>query len=251
MIKFFRHLRFDLMEKNKTGKPAWLAGKYLKYAVGEIILVVIGILIALSINNLNEKRKDQNKLLNIYSLIYDDIENDIQDLINNLEFYNQKKSVFEKVVHDSITPDLLDEGISRLLVLGGNRGTTLNTTGVNQLRELQNKDSLTLKLIGIYDVMETIMLTTENRISNETKDHAEYLRDNYDWYPEWIYNTIMRDVGSKELHDYFLTSPIYRNRVVSVYQQVYNNYTTILNTAIKRLTELQKELRSVLDKTNK
>jgi hypothetical protein len=38
------------MEKNKTGK-------YLKYAFGEIVLVVIGILIALSINNWNEERK--------------------------------------------------------------------------------------------------------------------------------------------------------------------------------------------------
>ncbi len=53
MIKFFRKIRYDLLEKNKTGK-------YLKYAIGEIILVVIGILIALGINNWNEKRKDLN-----------------------------------------------------------------------------------------------------------------------------------------------------------------------------------------------
>jgi hypothetical protein len=51
MIKFFRKIRYDLMEKNK-------AGKYLKYAIGEIILVVIGIIIALQINNWNENRKD-------------------------------------------------------------------------------------------------------------------------------------------------------------------------------------------------
>ncbi len=49
MINFFRKIRYDLMEKNKTGK-------YLKYAIGEIVLVVIGILIALSINNWNEER---------------------------------------------------------------------------------------------------------------------------------------------------------------------------------------------------
>ena len=42
------------MEKNKTGK-------YLKYAIGEIILVVIGILIALQINNWNDKRIKQKK----------------------------------------------------------------------------------------------------------------------------------------------------------------------------------------------
>lgn len=49
MIKFFRKIRYDLMQKSKTGK-------YFKYAIGEIILVVIGILIALQINNWNNER---------------------------------------------------------------------------------------------------------------------------------------------------------------------------------------------------
>ena len=51
MIKFFRKIRQNLLMENKTGK-------YFKYAVGEIVLVVIGILIALSINTWNENRKD-------------------------------------------------------------------------------------------------------------------------------------------------------------------------------------------------
>ena len=52
MIKFFRHIRKSLLMENKTGK-------YFTYAIGEIILVVIGILIALQINNWNENRKDR------------------------------------------------------------------------------------------------------------------------------------------------------------------------------------------------
>ena len=52
MIKFFRKIRYDLMEKNKTGK-------YFKYAIGEIVLVVIGILIAISINNWNQSQKEK------------------------------------------------------------------------------------------------------------------------------------------------------------------------------------------------
>lgn len=59
MIKFFRKIRYDLMEKNPPAGRAGKTGKYLKYAIGEIILVVIGILIALSINNWNEDRKDK------------------------------------------------------------------------------------------------------------------------------------------------------------------------------------------------
>ena len=52
MIKFFRKIRYDLMEKNKTGK-------YFKYAIGEIVLVMIGILLALQVSNWNQERKDR------------------------------------------------------------------------------------------------------------------------------------------------------------------------------------------------
>jgi hypothetical protein len=62
MIKLFRKIRYDLMEKNKTGK-------YLKYAIGEVVLVVIGIIIALQINNWNENRtklkEEQNIIFNL------------------------------------------------------------------------------------------------------------------------------------------------------------------------------------------
>ena len=57
------------MEKNKTGK-------YLKYAIGEIILVVIGILIALQINNWNEKRKAYANSKNYLSEIISDLQKD-------------------------------------------------------------------------------------------------------------------------------------------------------------------------------
>ncbi|MBT8306228.1 MAG: hypothetical protein KJN85_04770, partial [Maribacter sp.] len=50
MIKFFRKIRQQLLIENRTGK-------YLLYAIGEIVLVVIGILIALQINNWNEEKK--------------------------------------------------------------------------------------------------------------------------------------------------------------------------------------------------
>ena len=57
------------MEKNKTGK-------YFKYAIGEIVLVVIGILIALSINNWNEVRKDKIKSYSYLQRLNEDLVGD-------------------------------------------------------------------------------------------------------------------------------------------------------------------------------
>ncbi len=70
MTRIFRNIRQKLAAENLPDRPASTsrrrgeqAGKimaYLRYAIGEIVLVVIGILIALQVNNWNEKRKDTN-----------------------------------------------------------------------------------------------------------------------------------------------------------------------------------------------
>ena len=60
MIKFFRHIRKSLLMENNTTK-------YLKYALGEIILVVIGILIALQINNKNDERKAEERTSEVFT----------------------------------------------------------------------------------------------------------------------------------------------------------------------------------------
>ena len=68
MIKFFRKIRQRLLSENKLSK-------YLLYAFGEIILVVIGILIALQINNWNEERKNANLEKDYLISISADLEN--------------------------------------------------------------------------------------------------------------------------------------------------------------------------------
>lgn len=70
MIKFFRRIRYDLMEKNKTGK-------YLKYAIGEIILVVVGILIALQVNNWNQLNNEKILEKEYLSSLLQDLDFDI------------------------------------------------------------------------------------------------------------------------------------------------------------------------------
>jgi hypothetical protein len=71
MIKFFRKIRYNLMETGKTGK-------YFKYAIGEIVLVVIGILIALSINNWNQNRLESQTITVYLKNLKKDLETDIE-----------------------------------------------------------------------------------------------------------------------------------------------------------------------------
>ena len=59
MIKFFRQIRQNLIMKNLPAGKAGQTGRYFKYDIGEILLVVIGILIAHQLNTLNKKKVKQ------------------------------------------------------------------------------------------------------------------------------------------------------------------------------------------------
>ncbi len=65
MIKIFRHIRKSLLEQNKMGK-------YFKYAFGEIILVMIGILLALQVNNWNNNRIEANEEKEVITKLHND-----------------------------------------------------------------------------------------------------------------------------------------------------------------------------------
>jgi len=77
------------MEKNKTGK-------YFKYAIGEIVLVVIGILIALSINNWNENRKLDDNRRDYYNQLIDDLKKDKVLLIENISQTDSLKASYSE-----------------------------------------------------------------------------------------------------------------------------------------------------------
>ena len=86
MIKFFRRIRKQLLTENKFSK-------YLLYAVGEIVLVVIGILIALSINNWNEARKTKSQERDVLLQMKRNLEADlIQEKYPNMILENAMNS---------------------------------------------------------------------------------------------------------------------------------------------------------------
>jgi hypothetical protein len=96
------------MEKNKTGK-------YFKYAVGEIVLVVIGILIALSINNWNEQRKFDNaetylltSLNNEFRLNKTILEKDIVRIDSTISYLSILLKLMNKTVENNYTDHSLD-----------------------------------------------------------------------------------------------------------------------------------------------
>ncbi len=83
MIKFFRKIRKNLLSEGKTNK-------YFKYAIGEIFLVVIGILIALSINNWNENRKQKTKANSYLKSMVIDLNSDTENYTNFNESFKKE-----------------------------------------------------------------------------------------------------------------------------------------------------------------
>jgi hypothetical protein len=86
------------MEQNKTGK-------YFKYAIGEIVLVVIGILIALSINNWNEERKLHKEELSILLEVKSNLEVTLNNFIED-SLFNQNTILQFRKIEDYIDNDL-------------------------------------------------------------------------------------------------------------------------------------------------
>ena len=97
MIHFFRRIRRGLLNRDR-------AGKYILYAIGEIILVVIGILIALSINNWNENRKRDLRSQNYHLRMVEDLERLDQQSDNLIE---QTSKILESITK---TVDILERG---------------------------------------------------------------------------------------------------------------------------------------------
>ena len=84
-----------------TGKTT----KYFKYAIGEIILVVIGIMIALQANNWNEKRKINNTIETLIDKIEDDVIADITSMNNTIAFFEERELMMQRILKKEVTKD--------------------------------------------------------------------------------------------------------------------------------------------------
>ena len=91
MIKFFRRIRQKLLSENKLTR-------YLFYAFGEIILVMIGILLALQVNNWNEERKSRDKEAILVNNIVEDLNSDAAHMDRALEELDEQLVVVDACI---------------------------------------------------------------------------------------------------------------------------------------------------------
>ena len=91
MLRFFRQIRHRLLTGNKFSK-------YLLYAVGEILLVVIGILIALQINTWNDNRIQEKEAKTFYQNIIQQLLEDRQNIEGQIAYNNKNKSQFNYAI---------------------------------------------------------------------------------------------------------------------------------------------------------
>jgi hypothetical protein len=110
MIKFFRKIRQNLLSENKFRK-------YLIYAIGEIILVVIGILIALSINNWNERQNAKQFENKLFIELHKSVKDDISQLKNvidkNRSYIASAEIVLKSIETDSTIRDSISHHLNR------------------------------------------------------------------------------------------------------------------------------------------
>jgi hypothetical protein len=90
MIGFFRKIRRKLADDNKPMK-------YMRYAVGEILLVMVGILLALQVNNWNEERKTANVEIQVLKGIQIDLKVDLDWIDKVIMTFKRKLTYFKMV----------------------------------------------------------------------------------------------------------------------------------------------------------
>src|SRR6056297_2516272 len=112
MIKFFRKIRQNLLSDGETGK-------YLKYAAGEIILVVIGILIALQLNEWNDHRKQLKLEKEYYCRLLDDAKLDNEQIQNLLQLAEERLVASNESVRLLLNDSSKKIGIGTQVYLSG------------------------------------------------------------------------------------------------------------------------------------
>jgi hypothetical protein len=266
MIKFFRKIRQSLLNENKISK-------YLIYAIGEIVLVVIGILIALAINNWKENQKLLNQEITYLNNLRDDLEvqinmldvyidyeNIIIDHSNDIVEHYELNNGFNNM--DSIFPKLND--LTTRWTFTNANTTLLQMLNSNQINIIQNT-KLKKELIGFNQQIDLFTRNTNinntNLVDNlttgtfiSTGGFASYgnskrmVRKFNDFYP--FQNKIVNDDALKKILIQVINEP--KNKLEIINKIAYRNTISSLqksgNKAIKdKAVQLLKMINKEID----
>ena len=175
MIKFFRKIRQQLLTENRTTK-------YLIYAIGEIILVMIGILLALQVNNWNELRKQRLEEVQILKNIQLDYQNVIAECEENNDFRKRilsaTKNLYRLIGNDqhNYSKTELDSVLAILFInptynnQTGSLNILFNSGKINLITNENIKEALIKWPQQIDDVIED-ELYASNHLLNELKPY--------------------------------------------------------------------------------
>ncbi|MGB5691177.1 MAG: DUF6090 family protein [Flavobacteriaceae bacterium] len=157
MLRFFRNIRRQVLGEGRITR-------YLMYAVGEILLVVIGILIALQINTWNQHRENRMELRILLNAFQTEINLNVKDLDYRIKDSKHVRSVLMELLKhmgpdyqqapSRLIDSLFFEGIS-ITLFDPNKASFINLTRSGQLKYIEN-DSLHQILIGWDSKLEEL-----------------------------------------------------------------------------------------------
>ena len=173
MIKFFRKIRQNSIKENRFVN-------YLKYAFGEIVLVVIGILIALQINNWNEKRIETSRTYELLRSMENDLKSDISFLTTYIKFNNVQVKNSIELLNTPLQEAVNSDSLFRKLPLW-TMGLEINSQSFDKIKNA----SLT-NLLGSKKLDSTItdyyIKSTHNTQGFLTWEVNETENDNDFWF---------------------------------------------------------------------
>ena len=157
MIKFFRKIRQTLLAENKFSK-------YLMYAIGEIILVVIGILIAVGINSRYNDARNEKKIITILTQVQKELITDITDAKRIYNTFIANDSLSRKIMNDSLTIELLLKNPNTIFFRNRYVSFSIKKGGYERL--MQNLENLPEKYESLLPHFNTLYVEMKNDIDD-------------------------------------------------------------------------------------
>jgi hypothetical protein len=221
MLTFLRKIRKSLVDSGSLQK-------YLLYAIGEVLLVVIGILIALSINNQSTLQKNEEKVQLLLQEIQNDLAADIEQVNVALEYWQKKDSLLDIVLEKQLEAKDYWVGAGFLSLLTQYEIVEFSDNGYKNL--VQNVDIIPPGYSDLLQDLNKLYLKDKVKVQtfNEAlKDFVNKILNKWSEEHEWFsdyYNS--SSVG--DAVQYFLTDPFYKNDCARLKIIVEYNYLPFL-----------------------